>query len=183
MIAVVSAGIEVQKSAMLSVFRVRVAPAFERMRLAGALQGLLDAEDAKSPNPLLADPEGLHQFTTIKRHGEARRSHTDHVSAGSATVLPEAGRELQPEPDAGSGPAHRERRAKPAPWRRMSLPPPMAAKGFGANNSVQPCTAAIVSCRWQRARGYSRAGRAPDCLRKPHPGRRRRARCATIARL
>jgi hypothetical protein len=46
---------------------LRGALAFERKRLAGALEGLIDAEDAKSLERLLADDEGLHQITTIKR--------------------------------------------------------------------------------------------------------------------
>jgi len=46
---------------------VREALAFERKRLAGALEGLIDAEDAKSLDRLLADDAGLHQITTIKR--------------------------------------------------------------------------------------------------------------------
>jgi hypothetical protein len=46
---------------------VRGALAFERKRLSGTLEGLIDAEDAKSLNRLLADDEGLHQITTIKR--------------------------------------------------------------------------------------------------------------------
>ncbi|MCP3883830.1 MAG: hypothetical protein GY701_36290, partial [Sulfitobacter sp.] len=44
---------------------VREALAFERKRLAGALEGLIDAEDAKSLDRLLADDAGLHQITTI----------------------------------------------------------------------------------------------------------------------
>ena len=40
---------------------------FERERLSGALEGLIDAEDARSLDRLLADDEGLHQITTIKR--------------------------------------------------------------------------------------------------------------------
>jgi TnpA family transposase len=46
---------------------VREALAFERKRLAGALEGLMSAEQAKSIDRLLADDEGLHQITTIKR--------------------------------------------------------------------------------------------------------------------
>jgi TnpA family transposase len=46
---------------------VRGALAFERKRLAGALEGLIEAEDAKSLDRLLADDAGLHQITTIKR--------------------------------------------------------------------------------------------------------------------
>ena len=46
---------------------VRGALAFERKRLAGALEGLIDAEDAKSLERLLADDEGVHQIITIKR--------------------------------------------------------------------------------------------------------------------
>ena len=46
---------------------VREALAFERKRLAGALEGLMSDEDAKSIDRLLADDEGLHQITTIKR--------------------------------------------------------------------------------------------------------------------
>ena len=46
---------------------VRAALAFERERLAGALEGLIDATNAKSLDRLLADEEGLHQITTIKR--------------------------------------------------------------------------------------------------------------------
>ena len=46
---------------------VRGALAFERKRLAGALEGLIDAEDARSLDRLLVDVEGLHQITTIKR--------------------------------------------------------------------------------------------------------------------
>ena len=46
---------------------VREALAFERKRLAGALEGLMGEEDAKSIDRLLADDEGLHQITTIKR--------------------------------------------------------------------------------------------------------------------
>jgi hypothetical protein len=46
---------------------VRGALAFERERLSGALAGLIDAEDARSLDRLLADDEGLHQITTIKR--------------------------------------------------------------------------------------------------------------------
>lgn len=46
---------------------VREAPVFERKRLAGALEGLMSAEQAKSIDRLLTDDEGLHQITTIKR--------------------------------------------------------------------------------------------------------------------
>ena len=46
---------------------VREALAFERKRLAGALEGLMSDEDARSIDRLLADDEGLHQITTIKR--------------------------------------------------------------------------------------------------------------------
>lgn len=46
---------------------VRDALAFERRRLAGALEGLMSAEQAKSIDRLLADDAGLHQITTIKR--------------------------------------------------------------------------------------------------------------------
>jgi hypothetical protein len=46
---------------------VRGALAFERKRLAGALEGLIDAEAARSLDRLLADDAGLHQITTIKR--------------------------------------------------------------------------------------------------------------------
>jgi hypothetical protein len=46
---------------------VRGALAFERKRLAGALEGLIDAEDAKSLDRLLADDAGLRQSTTVKR--------------------------------------------------------------------------------------------------------------------
>jgi len=46
---------------------VRGALVFERERLSGALEGLIDAEDARSLDRLLADDEGLHQITTIKR--------------------------------------------------------------------------------------------------------------------
>ena len=40
---------------------VREALAFERKRLARALEGLIDAEDVKSLDRLLADDAGLHQ--------------------------------------------------------------------------------------------------------------------------
>jgi TnpA family transposase len=46
---------------------VREALAFERKRLAGALEGLMSAEQAKSIDRLLTDDERLHQITTIKR--------------------------------------------------------------------------------------------------------------------
>ncbi len=46
---------------------VREALAFERKRLAGALEGLMSTEQAKSIDRLLTDDEGLHQITTIKR--------------------------------------------------------------------------------------------------------------------
>jgi hypothetical protein len=46
---------------------VRSALVFERERLSGALEGLIDAEDARSLDRLLADDEGLYQITTIKR--------------------------------------------------------------------------------------------------------------------
>jgi hypothetical protein len=46
---------------------VRGALAFERKRLAGALEGLMSAEEAKSIDRLLTDDEGLHQITAIKR--------------------------------------------------------------------------------------------------------------------
>jgi hypothetical protein len=46
---------------------VRGALAFERKRLAGAFEGLIDAEEATSLDRLLGDDEGLHQITTIKR--------------------------------------------------------------------------------------------------------------------
>jgi TnpA family transposase len=46
---------------------VREALAFERKRLAGALEGLMSREQANSIDRLLADDEGLHQITTIKR--------------------------------------------------------------------------------------------------------------------
>jgi len=46
---------------------VRGALAFERKRLAGALEGVIKPEDAKALDRLLADDEGLHQITTIKR--------------------------------------------------------------------------------------------------------------------
>jgi len=46
---------------------VRGALAFERKRLAGALEGLIDEDDAKALERLLADDEGLHAITTIKR--------------------------------------------------------------------------------------------------------------------
>lgn len=46
---------------------VRETLAFERRRLAGALEGLMSAEQAKSIDRLLADDAGLHQITTIKR--------------------------------------------------------------------------------------------------------------------
>ena len=46
---------------------VRGALAFERKRLAGALEGLIGPEDARSLDRLLADDEGLHQITAIKR--------------------------------------------------------------------------------------------------------------------
>lgn len=46
---------------------VRGALAFERKRLAGALEGVVESEDAKSLDRLLADDNGLHQITTIKR--------------------------------------------------------------------------------------------------------------------
>jgi hypothetical protein len=46
---------------------VRGALAFERKRLAGALEELVGADDAIFLDRLLADDEGLHQITTIKR--------------------------------------------------------------------------------------------------------------------
>jgi TnpA family transposase len=46
---------------------VREALAFERKRLAGALEGLMSLDAAKSIDRLLTDDEGLHQITTIKR--------------------------------------------------------------------------------------------------------------------
>lgn len=46
---------------------VRGALAFERKRLAGALEGLIDEDDAESLERLLADDDGLHAITTIKR--------------------------------------------------------------------------------------------------------------------
>jgi hypothetical protein len=46
---------------------VREALAFERKRSAGALEGLIDAEDAKSLDRFHADDAGLHQITTFKR--------------------------------------------------------------------------------------------------------------------
>ncbi|MEJ2389411.1 MAG: Tn3 family transposase, partial [Chromatiaceae bacterium] len=45
----------------------RDAHAFALKRLAGALEGLMSAEQAKSIDRLLTDDEGLHQITTIKR--------------------------------------------------------------------------------------------------------------------
>jgi hypothetical protein len=46
---------------------VRGALVSERERLSGALGGLIDAENARLLDRLLADDEGLHQITTIKR--------------------------------------------------------------------------------------------------------------------
>jgi hypothetical protein len=46
---------------------VRGALAFERKCLAGALEGLMSTEEARSIDRLLADDKGLHQITTIKR--------------------------------------------------------------------------------------------------------------------
>ena len=46
---------------------VRGALAFERKRLAGALEGLIGPEDARSLDRLLADDESMHQITAIKR--------------------------------------------------------------------------------------------------------------------
>ncbi len=46
---------------------VRAALVFERKRLTGVLDGLIEVEDAKSLDRFLADDEGLHQLTAIKR--------------------------------------------------------------------------------------------------------------------
>jgi hypothetical protein len=46
---------------------VRGALGFERKRLGGAREGLMSAEEAKSIDRLLADDDGMHQITTIKR--------------------------------------------------------------------------------------------------------------------
>ncbi|MGB5834632.1 MAG: hypothetical protein WBG92_21960 [Thiohalocapsa sp.] len=39
---------------------------FERKRLTGVLDGLIEVEDVKSLDRFLADDEGLHQLTAIK---------------------------------------------------------------------------------------------------------------------
>jgi hypothetical protein len=46
---------------------LRGALVFERERLSGALGGLINAENARLLDRLLADDEGLHQITTINR--------------------------------------------------------------------------------------------------------------------